>query len=899
MKKIIPLLIPLFLAGILSSQQLGKITGIVMNTEGLPLSDAKIIVSGTSYGAVADADGRYFINYVPAGNYTVQFKSVGYTTTDVSNVVVSNNIATRLDQSLPKELIAGQRIKVIAKRPLIQKDKTSSINVITANDIENLPIRNANELIATVPGVVVQDDKLYIRGGRDNEVAYFVNGIPTTSFGSRKNLIYIPQEATEEIQVQVGGYDASAGGANSGVITRQIKRGSNKFKGNFSIQADGTGLGNEFLNSRSYGHRLLTGTFSGPIIKDKIKFFTSIEKKYQDDPIRWGGKEFEFLNRADQEPGNLYYSTYMDTFDLVWPGYHQTNDNFTNYIGNITFDFSPLVNNLSIVYTKEKTHKNGTTWMESGSILGVLRDHGTTIYPAVEDPAEAYSVTIPGREGCRLNNSLFISNELSFQISPKNHLNLNLGYLTTNSEDNDEWFENDWKKWYDGEAIQDYLGFDESIWTPFRNRYREKNDYRINGFLIARPGTAPDWVYTKTKTSQISANGSFTSVLNNHTISAGFNWRKSTVRRLDINTYGIIYAADPQYGYENYGIATYGYWENVPIDFKRMYVDGYGYDLDENEIDERKIYGYGEDVTYIDGPKKPSELGLFLQDKFEFDDIVLNAGIRLDILNTDDETLIYPDSVKDYDESSYIRLDNWEKVDPYVYVQPRLGISLPVSDKTQFHGFFGKFAQLPDLNSTWYSAYDYRSQIPRGGYYYLDPVGFGLEPVTTTKYEMGFAQQVSENATIEITAFHKEQKGLITTERNYYDTGETDYWGLPEYIGYNRRINGDKSITKGIEFKYTLRRTNRLAGYANYTYSITKGTGSDALSNLATVDRGLERTNIMWPVNHNRPHVGSVLFDYRFADNDGGPIFENLGINVLLNFSSGHNYTPIIRPVGG
>ena len=35
---------------------------------------------------------------------------------------------------------------------------------------------------------------------------------------------------------------------------------------------------------------------------------------------------------------------------------------------------------------------------------------------------------------------------------------------------------------------------------------------------------------------------------------------------------------------------------------------------------------------YIDGAKTPSEMGFFIQDKIELDDIVINAGLRIDML---------------------------------------------------------------------------------------------------------------------------------------------------------------------------------------------------------------------------------------------------------------------------
>jgi len=626
----------------------------------------------------------------------------------------------------------------------------------------------------------------------------------------------------------------------------------------------------------------VVGNISGPIVSEKIKFFAGFEYNNQQDQYTTIGEEFNFLNRADQEPGN---AAYIDSVDLTWPGYRESPFKYNTFSSSLTFDFAPIINNISVVYTDEED------WF-TDDIQGFMQDHGASVRPSVDDPLDAYSVDIPGRGIYTNTTRLLITDELSYNLSANSLIKLNLGYLSVIADDKDEWFGNDWQKWQDGDAVQDYLGFADTVWTPFKDRYSEKNDYRVNGIPFNRPGTTPDTRYDHSETSQISAGGAFTSIMNNHTVSAGFNWRQYESRRLETWPVGMVYAADPAYGLATYGITTFGSWENVPVEYKRIYVDGYGYDLEENKINDRKVYGSGEDVTYMDGAKRPSELGFYLQDKFDFNDIVVNAGIRIDVLDPNEETLARPDSMDIYDESGYIKLDEWKKVDPFTYIQPRLGIAFPISDVAKIYGYYGKFAQLPDLGSVWYTAYDYRSQIARGGYFYTDPVGFGLEPIETTQYEVGFSQRFGENMVLDLTGFYKNQKGLVTTERVNKPAGDLA-------AAYNRRVNGDFATTKGLELKFTLRRTNRIAGEVNYTFSQAEGTGSNATSYISAVDNGSDVPKMIMPVDFNQPHVGSIKLDYRFGENDGGAILENFGANLLVNFSSGHAYTFVFRPVGG
>ena len=895
MKRVIALLSLVVLPAMIFAQTAnGKIAGVVTSTDGEVLSGANVIVIGTSYGSAADADGRYYISDVPAGKYTIQFQYIGYATTDVSNVIVSSGLTRSLDQALQIETIAGQRVTVVAERPLIQNDKTSSINVITADDLENMPIRNVNAQLATVPGVVVQDNEIYIRGGRENEVAYFINGTPVTCLSSRNSMIGIPQEAVEEMQVQVGGYDASVGGANSGIVTRKINRGTNEWHGSLTLQSDGTGIGDEWFGTKSLGHRLLVGSVSGPLIKDKIKFYANIEANFRDDPFHLVGEPFEFLDRADQETANVAFA---DTIDLVWPGYRETNDSYIRFTGSITQDFAPVINNLSVIYsTRDAYMLGGTDDIRSsvdGGLRGMLRHNDATIRTSTIETTDgdtSYTVTIPARRAYDERTRLLITDELSYNLSANTILKLNAGYLSVKTENKDDWFGNDWEKWYDGDAVQDYIGISEDVWTPFKSRYSQKTHYKLNGIPFGRPGTAPDRYYYKTDTEQFSTNGSFSTVQNNHTITAGFNYRKYTTREIGVDPIMAIFSLPEEEGLDLYQIVTYGSVDAIPIDTRRIYMDGFGFDYDFNETDDRTLYGAGEDVTYIDGPKRPSELGFYLQDKFEFNDIIINAGVRLDVFDPDEETLLYPDSIRLFLDSEYIRLDEWKKVEPYAYIQPRIGISFPVSDIAKIYGYYGKFAQMPDLAATWHTAYDYRTQIGRGGNYYSNnSVGYGIEPSTTTQYEVGFAQQLGNNMAIDITGFYKNQKGLVTVER-------VSGAKLQGASVYNRQVNGDFSTVKGVEFKYTLRRTNRLALDMNYTFSSAEATGGDAWSYISAVDRGSDTPKMVMPVNFNQPHVGSVKLDYRYVDNDGGPILENLGVNLLFNFSSGHSWTAVYRP---
>ena len=105
---------------------------------------------------------------------------------------------------------------------------------------------------------------------------------------------------------------------------------------------------------------------------------------------------------------------------------------------------------------------------------------------------------------------------------------------------------------------------------------------------------------------------------------------------------------------------------------------------------------------------KPVFASAYLQDKIEYEDIILNLALRYDYIDIDNLQMVDP-TRPDY---SINKADNiliatgWEKVPTFSAVSPRIGLSFPVTDKTVFHAQFGKFIQQYDLNES-YVGYDY------------------------------------------------------------------------------------------------------------------------------------------------------------------------------------------------
>ncbi|MEC8993445.1 MAG: hypothetical protein VX656_19560, partial [Candidatus Latescibacterota bacterium] len=286
----------------------------------------------------------------------------------------------------------------------------------------------------------------------------------------------------------------------------------------------------------------------------------------------------------------------------------------------------------------------------------------------------------------------------------------------------------------------------------------------------------------------------------------------------------------------------------------------------------------------LEAPRHPTMGAAYVQDKIEYNDLIVNAGLRIDYFDVDSWRFKDPESPIRNATDFTIDLASMTKTRTFTEISPRLGFSFPVSDRTVFHVQYGRFSQMPALRSSHTGGA--RLALELGGQNFIsNPSAFDIEPMRTTQYELGFEQQFSDVASFDITGFYRDVKGQIQIARQ--EIAST----AQNANAYNYFQNGDFATTKGVEFVFKLRRTNRLRSELYYTLSDARGTGSTTASGVSGIENDSNLPTIISPLDFNETHRGSMYFDYRFAENDGGPIFSELGANLLLRFTSGHNFT--------
>lgn len=260
----------------------GSISGYVIDQEtGNPLPGAAIEVEETTVGAMADKNGFFMIHNLPAGTYDVSANMIGYIRSTIQNVKINVDLVTELTFELSTEILQFDEIVITKQRDLIQKDITSSTYFITEEDInDKLPIDSYREAISLLPGVVGN----HIRGGRENDALYLLDGLPIQGSLSREISSAFPNSSIVEMMVQTGGFSAEYGQAGSGVINIVSKEGKNEVEGGLHIYSDffDTGIfGND--NSRRLEMNVggpLTIGLGGPVINSN--YFISADLNLSD-----------------------------------------------------------------------------------------------------------------------------------------------------------------------------------------------------------------------------------------------------------------------------------------------------------------------------------------------------------------------------------------------------------------------------------------------------------------------------------------------------------------------------------------------------------------------------------------------------------------------------------------
>lgn len=246
----------------------GTLKGKLTDAEsGEPLPFVNIVLQNGDQqiaGGATDFDGEYTIKPIPPGSYNVLVSYVGYNAKRIEGVKINNSKITFLNIPLESGIKLEEFEVVEYEVPLIDKDGGSTGGTVTREDITKMPGRSATSIAATVGGVQETGNGVSLRGAREGNTFYYIDGIKVR--GSNN----LPKAAIEEVQVLTGGIPANYGDATGGIIAITTRGASSRFFGGIDVltsgfaNEDGGGVGFD-----RFSQTQVEGVLSGPLLWKK------------------------------------------------------------------------------------------------------------------------------------------------------------------------------------------------------------------------------------------------------------------------------------------------------------------------------------------------------------------------------------------------------------------------------------------------------------------------------------------------------------------------------------------------------------------------------------------------------------------------------------------------------
>lgn len=842
----------------------GKISGKVIDADTKePLVGVTVMIEGTTLGAATDIEGEFYIINIPPGVYKLKASYIGYTSKIVEQVRVQVDLTTKVNFELKSSSVQlGQEVTVSAKR-VIQKDLTSSERSMQSDQIQDLPVRDVASILSLQAGITRDaGGALHIRGGRSSEITYMVDGVQIVNPINRSSGISIDDQSIEELKAITGTFNAEYGQALSGVVNIVTKKGSDKFTANV------TGF---FGDNLSFDDELFSVMDNSQWAASVAKSLASKSNYLDFDFSSYFKDGVNFRELLESKPW-LTKKSYMSNYNPL-----SRQDIQVNLSGPIPFTGNSLSYFVAARYNYSPGGQMGMRYYMPWGVWSPVSDTVNSF--VMPDNAmvplgwyRGYSTQAKlfyNSSSFNMSYGLYYNNDLSYSANGKykpdggrfwftdrsTHI-LSFTYIFSNSTFLDlkaSYYNNDNKSY----AYED----------PYDYRYMPTNTGDFQEYMF-KPGPDDDWQ------------------VKNNPNDYGY-WGNDVGRSKAYSRYFSL-NADLTSQINKVNLVKIGFSARLH-DLMQDY-----YDLQFDDATYRPVVPetYTPYHTYYTA--KPIEYAAYIQDKIEFEELIINVGVRFDYFDSDGRILadsrdpqIYApfkmsNIYKNYDPnlpqdklieySVDERSAFWYKKPEAKYqFSPRIGVSFPITAEGVIHFSYGHFFQNPEFRylyenpNFWVTGAGSQNLVGNAN----------LNAERTVMYEIGLQQQLSENLYLHVTGFYRDIRDWIGT-----GTPLDTYRGIT-YYGYE---NKDNAVAKGI----TLSAGYRLSDFSvnlDYTYMNANGTSSNATDAYNDLSAGRAPRVQLITLNWDQTHALNTVFNY-----------SNSGWTATLvgTLHSGFPYTPSI-----
>ena len=297
------------------AQQIAAATikGRVIDQQGAAVSGARITATQVGTSAqrevITNSDGLYVMTMLPPGDYVVKIQATGFASkTSESPVTLQVGQSNTIDATLEVGSIV-ETVDLIGEIPLVDVNTSAVDGVIGQRLIERLPLngRNFLELALLIPGNAPAPnfDPTKVNTVLISSAGQLGRGGNVTVDGADNNddvvggpVQNISQEAVQEFQMATNRFSSQLGRSGSSVANVVTKAGTNELHGSGSfyfrddaIQGLPATFDRSLSDSPPFDRQQYAFGIGGPIKRDQVFFFASVEYRNQDGAVLVGARD--------------------------------------------------------------------------------------------------------------------------------------------------------------------------------------------------------------------------------------------------------------------------------------------------------------------------------------------------------------------------------------------------------------------------------------------------------------------------------------------------------------------------------------------------------------------------------------------------------------------------------
>lgn len=300
------LMVMLLATPLLAQQGTTELRGRVVDAQGAMLPGVTVTVRNQATGmfreTVSSADGSFIASSLVPGTYEATASLQGFKQFSRKGLILEVGKTASIEVGMEVGSFS-ETVTVSAESPLVDVTSKEIGGNITSETLTNLPSVNGNFIgfIGLLPGIVPSistesfgSDSVSVNGQDPRNNNYTVDGGNNNDdvIGQRAGMqARTPIEAIQEFQVITNQFDAEFGRTSGAIVNAVTKAGTNSLHGSgFGYFQDGSLTTKDYFAKRNNLRKADTsyqrwgGTVGGPLVKDKMHYFASLERFSIDRP---------------------------------------------------------------------------------------------------------------------------------------------------------------------------------------------------------------------------------------------------------------------------------------------------------------------------------------------------------------------------------------------------------------------------------------------------------------------------------------------------------------------------------------------------------------------------------------------------------------------------------------